>query len=113
MLLPVVLSLNQRSLVPRSTPRMATETNPSIAATQPGDFAWWSPECAALISELDAREGERFVASHDDEGFDTHNWLHVTSSSPLRRASAVVEEVLVRVRLESWRVWSSSVTSEL
>ena len=86
MLLPVVLSLNQRSLAPRSTPRMATETNPSISATQPGDFAWWSPECATLISELDAREGERFVASHDDEGFDTHNWLHVTSSSPLRRA---------------------------
>ena len=39
-----------------------------------------------MIADLDAKGGERFVASHDDEGYDTKNWLHVTSSSPLRRA---------------------------
>ena len=45
-----------------------------------------SDACGALIADLDAKGGERFVASHDDEGYDTKNWLHVTSSSPLRRA---------------------------
>ena len=67
-------------------PRMATEVNPSIAAATPCAFPWWSDECSALIAELDAKGGERFVASHDEEGYDTRNWLHVTSSSPLRRA---------------------------
>ena len=65
---------------------MATEVNPSIAAATPCAFPWWSDECSALIAELDAKGGERFVASHDEEGYDTRNWLHVTSSSPLRRA---------------------------
>ena len=63
-------------------PRMATEVNPSIAAATPCAFPWWSDECSALIAELDAKGGERFVASHDEEGYDTRNWLHVTSSSP-------------------------------
>ena len=45
-----------------------------------------SDACGSLIADLDAKGGERFVASHDDEGYDTKNWLHVTSSSPLRRA---------------------------
>jgi acyl-coenzyme A thioesterase PaaI-like protein len=68
------------------SPRMATDANPSIAAATPCDFPWWSDACSTLIADLDAKGGERFVASHDDEGFDTRNWLHVTSSSPLRRA---------------------------
>ena len=59
------------------SPRMATEVNPSIAAATPCDFPWWSDTCSALIADLDAKGGERFVASHDDEGFDTRNWLHV------------------------------------
>ena len=66
--------------------RMATATNPSIAATTPCDFPWWDEACGSLIADLDSRGGERFVANHDDDGFDTKNWLHVTSSSPARRA---------------------------
>lgn len=59
------------------SPRMATDVNPSIAAATPCDFPWWSDACSTLIADLDAKGGERFVASHDDEGFDTRNWLHV------------------------------------
>ena len=59
------------------SPRMATEVNPSIAAATPCDFPWWSDACSSLIADLDAKGGERFVAMHDDEGYDTRNWLHV------------------------------------
>merc|ERR1719353_347756 len=65
---------------------MATERNPSITSTTPCDFPWWTGECSDAIAELEGRGAQRFVARHDDEGFDTRNWLHVTSSEPLRRA---------------------------
>ena len=68
---------------------MATEVNPSIAAATPCDFPWWSDTCSALIADLDAKGGERFVASHDDEGFDTRNWLHVRRT-PTQESTAHV-----------------------
>ena len=69
----------------RTALRMATTTNPSIASAKPCEFPWWSDACGALIADLDSRGGERFVAFHDDEGYDTRNWLHVPRD-PLKRA---------------------------
>ena len=63
-----------------SLPRAATTVGTAVPCHRRSDA------CGALIADLDAKGGERFVASHDDEGYDTKNWLHVTSSSPLRRA---------------------------
>ena len=67
--------------VGRAALRMATSVNPSIAGATACDFPWWSDECGALIADLDSRGGERFVASHDDEGYDTRNWLHVRAAA--------------------------------
>ena len=67
--------------VGRAALRMATSVNPSIAGATACDFPWWSDECGALIADLDSRGGERFVASHDEEEYDTRNWLHVRAAA--------------------------------
>jgi len=73
-------------------PLLATSTNLEpvqqlpLTPEVPCDFDWWGPECSALVDDLESRGGERFVAWHDESGFDTRNWLHVTASSPARRA---------------------------
>lgn len=77
-------------------------SNPSIAAPSPREFAWWDEDCDRCLDELDGAGGERFVAFHDEdededgtggEEVPTHNWLHVTSSTPDRRAQYEVRYV--------------------
>jgi len=84
-------SLFFRSVVPfnpsplDSTP-ISTVTNPSIAAPAPREFLWWNKDCDSYLDALDSNGGERFVATHDEDNNETHNWLHVTSSKPDNRA---------------------------
>lgn len=59
--------------------------NPSIAAPSPRGFHWWNSNCDRYLDELDQDGGERFVAFHDGNTAN-NNWLHVTSSTPERRA---------------------------
>ena len=58
---------------------------PICAPDEPCGFPWWDGSCDALIEDLEARGGERFVAYPDLQP-ETQNWLHVTSSTPLDRA---------------------------
>jgi len=77
------------SSLPNLTPIVSTVvTNPSIAAPTPREFSWWDTNCDSYLDELDSNGGERFVATHDDEdnNQETHNWLHVTTSTPNNRA---------------------------
>lgn len=72
--------------LPNLTPISAAVTNPSIAAPAPREFSWWDKDCDIYLDELDSNGGERFVATHDEDNQETHNWLHVTNSKPINRA---------------------------
>jgi len=82
--LRVVTSLTPS--LPNKNPISPTLTNPSIAAPSPRAFSWWNNDCDSYLDTLDSNGGERFVASHDEEDYETKNWLHVTSSKPDNRA---------------------------
>lgn len=80
----MVLSLSPSQ--PSNIPTSPSLLNPSIAAPSPREFHWWTNDCNSYLDELDSNGGERFVASHDEKNYETHNWLHVTASTPGNRA---------------------------
>jgi len=80
----LVLSLNPS--LPNDVAISPSLRNPSIAAPIPRGFHWWTNDCDDYMDKLDSDGGERFVAFHDEENYETHNWLHVTASKPDKRA---------------------------
>mmetsp|Transcript_31397 Transcript_31397/g.34752 ORF Transcript_31397/g.34752 Transcript_31397/m.34752 type:complete len:265 (+) Transcript_31397:58-852(+) len=64
--------------------------NPSITSSTARKFSWWNVHCDNYLDNIEKAGGERFIAFPDKKGkegeeSETHNWLHVTSSSPERR----------------------------
>lgn len=90
-MLPVLCTIvssapNVRAVIePKNIRAYLFAVQPPLCCEPPCSFPWWNERCRALIDDLDARGGKRFV-SDADLNQETRNWLHVTASTPLKRA---------------------------